>query len=184
MPNRIALDVDGVLADTMIPWLEHSNTIRSGTQISKSDITKWDFWKEFGIPARTFYAELDMCWENWESMPPTESKLYRTTSELSKIGQVDIVTARSPYSDYFVKQWLVHQGISYNKYVSVAAGPMKADLDYDVYIDDSPLNTQMFADRSKKTILYTQPWNTHIQQSKLVVRVSSLVDVVQLLCES
>ena len=36
---------------------------------------------------------------------------------------------------------------------------MKADLDYDVFIDDSPLNAVKFLENNKKVILYSQPWN-------------------------
>ena len=33
---KIALDVDGVLADVILPWIEHNNSKRK--KISKSDI--------------------------------------------------------------------------------------------------------------------------------------------------
>ena len=40
---KIALDVDGVLADVIESWLIYSNKVRPS--ISKDDITNWDFWK-------------------------------------------------------------------------------------------------------------------------------------------
>jgi hypothetical protein len=43
MKLRIALDVDGVLADVIESWLSYSNKIRPA--ISKSQISEWDFWK-------------------------------------------------------------------------------------------------------------------------------------------
>ena len=42
---KIALDVDGVLADVIESWLNYSNSIRP--KISKHEITAWDFWKKF-----------------------------------------------------------------------------------------------------------------------------------------
>ena len=83
---------------------------------------------------------MSSCWKNWSSIPPTEENLSLITKNLSNLGQVDIVTARERFTNSFVKNWLDHHNISYDNYVSVIDGPMKADLDYDVFIDDSPLN--------------------------------------------
>ena len=63
------------------------------------------------------------------SIPTTEANLSSITKFLSSLGQVDIVTARERSTDSFVKSWLNHHNISYDNYVSVIDGPMKADLD-------------------------------------------------------
>ena len=57
---------------------------------------------------------------------------------------------------------------------------MKADLDYDLFIDDSPLNAEKFTLKNKKFLLYNQPWNQNIQL-KNVNRISNLFDVVKLI---
>ena len=158
---RIALDLDGVLADVLVPWIAYNNTIRR--TITKRDVTDWTFWKQLNIKPEQFYAELGACWRNWRSIPPTEPRLSYVTNHLSCLGRVDIVTAREPDTDSFVKKWLAHHEISYDGYVSVAAGTMKADLDYDVFIDDSPVNAREFVRRGKSVILYAQPWNKRIQ---------------------
>ena len=44
---KIALDVDGVLADVIVSWLNYSNSIRPN--ISKNQVTDWEFWKKFDI---------------------------------------------------------------------------------------------------------------------------------------
>ncbi len=135
---KIALDVDGVLADVIQSWLNYSNSIRD--KISIHEITDWDFWKKHKINRYDFYAELSSCWKNWKEIPPTEENLSLVTKNLSELGTVDIVTARERSTDSFVKNWLEYHDVSYDNYVSVIDGPMKADLDYDVFIDDSPLN--------------------------------------------
>jgi len=173
---KIALDVDGVLADVIESWLNHSNTIRP--TISKHEITDWEFWKKFKIDRFDFYAELSLCWKNWVSIPPTEKDLSSITKLLSNMGQVDIVTARERSTDSFVKSWLNHHDVSYNNYISVIDGPMKADLDYDVFIDDSPLNAEKFLKNSKKIILYSQPWNQHISDTS-IHRVSNLSEAIE-----
>ena len=173
---KIALDVDGVLADVIKSWLNYSNTIRP--KISKHDISDWDFWKKFQINRFDFYTELSSSWKDWNSIPPTEENLSTVTKNLSNLGQVDIVTARERSTDSFVKNWLNHHNISYDNYVSVIDGPMKADLDYDVFIDDSPLNAAKFLKNNKKVILYSQPWNQHVSENQLH-RVSNLLEAIE-----
>ena len=173
---KIALDVDGVLADVIESWLNYSNTIRP--KISKSDITDWNFWKKFKINRYDFYAELSNCWKHWNSIPTTEDNLSSVTKNLLNIGQVDIVTARERSTDSFVKSWLRHHDISYDNYVTVIDGPMKANLDYDVFIDDSPLNVSNFLKHNKKVILYSQPWNKHISEER-IHRISNLSEAIE-----
>ncbi len=55
---------------------------------------------------------------------------------------------------------------------------MKADLDYDVFIDDSPLNAVKFLENNKKVILYSQPWNLHIINHKLY-RITNLSEAIE-----
>jgi 5'(3')-deoxyribonucleotidase len=172
---KIALDVDGVLADVIDTWLNYSNQTRPS--ISKEEISSWDFWKKFKINRYDFYKELTLCWKNWNTLPPTEPNLDRITQNLSEFGQVDIVTARELSTDNFVKDWLEFHGIIYDKYVSVADGTMKANLDYDLFIDDSPLNAEKFSEQKKNFLLYSQPWNKHISTLN-GTRIHSLIDAV------
>lgn len=173
---KIALDVDGVLADVIKSWLIYNNKIRPN--ISKDDITNWDFWKKFKINRYDFYEELTSCWKNWNSIPPTEDNLSITTQNLSNFGQVDIVTARESSTDSFVKSWLKLHDVTYQNYVSVIDGPMKADLDYDVFIDDSPLNAIKFLKHKKNVFLYSQPWNQHISDQN-IQRISTLSEAIE-----
>ncbi|MCV0430346.1 hypothetical protein [Nitrosopumilus sp.] len=173
---KIALDVDGVLADVIISWINYNNSIRP--KIDKYQITNWEFWKEFKIDPFDFYSELSSCWKNWISIPATEENLSSLTKSLSNIGQVDIVTAREHSTNSFVKSWLDHHDVSYDNYVSVIDGPMKADLNYDVFIDDSPLNAEKFLENNKKVFLYSQPWNQHIHNNQ-IQRVSNLTEVIE-----
>ncbi len=178
MSLHIALDVDGVLADVMTAWLALTNPGRL-VPLYTHDMSSWDFWSKHGIKKRDFYQQLNSCWDSWESIPPTESDLANTTQILSNLGDtVDIVTARSPSTNNNVKLWLKQQGVLYNKYVSVASGHMKSDLNYDVFIDDSPINAQAFLGKDKKIILYNQPWNTNVADSNVqkIIRIFSLKD--------
>ena len=175
---RIALDVDGVLADVMQAWLAMTNPGRLAP-LAKSDMSRWDFWARRNIRKRDFYAQLDACWKSWESIPPTEPGLAESVRLLSGMGAVDIVTARTPDTNRYVRLWLGEFGIAYDGYVQVAAGRMKADLDYDVFIDDSPVNAEAFLRNGKRVMLYEQPWNADTREADLLVRVSSIAQAAK-----
>ena len=136
------------------------------------------FWKKFKINRYDFYEELSTCWKNWNTIPPTEDNLSIITENLSNFGQVDIVTAREISTDPFVKNWLKQHDITYHNYVSVIDGPMKANLDYDIFIDDSPLNAIKFLERKKNVFLYSQPWNQNISNPN-IQRISTLSEAVE-----
>lgn len=146
---KIALDADGVLANIIEPWLNYSDKLRSPN--SKEEITSWDFWKKFNINKYDFYKELVLCWKNWNIIPSTESNLSQIIQNLSEFGQIDIVTARELSTDNYVKDWLNIHGVIYDNYISVLDGTKKADLDYDLFIYDSPLNVENF---QKKRIFF------------------------------
>ena len=173
---KIALDVDGVLADVIESWIILNNKTRP--IIKKNNITEWDFWKNHKIDRFDFYSELSTCWKNWECIPPTEINLSRITEGLGEFGQVDIVTARERTTDSFVQNWLDRFKIKFDNYVSVIHGPAKAELDYDVFIDDSPLNATSIQKNNKKILLYNQPWNAKIQ-GKNIFRIYSLSEAIK-----
>ena len=176
---RIALDVDGVLADVIHSWLSYNNKIR--TVILKSDISEWDFWKKYNINKFDFYKELSTCWKSWKDIPPTESKISYASKELSKIGTVDIVTAREDSTHDDVKNWLKMHDIVFKNYVGVAEGTEKAKLDYDVFIDDSPINAESMLAQGKSVILYDQPWNTAFPdpRAKRIYELTKAIDVIE-----
>lgn len=161
---KIGLDVDGVLADVIASWLFFNNKTR--TPILKSEISEWDFWKNHGIDKFDFYNELSICWKSWKNIPVTEDNLSHSTQLLSKLGTVDIVTARDELTHEFVKNWLDFHKINFKNYVGVMEGVEKSKLDYDIFIDDSPLNAKSMLDKGKSVLIYDQPWNTSFEDSR------------------
>ncbi len=178
MRLKIALDVDGVLADVIKSWLSYNNKIRP--IISKSQISEWDFWKNHDINKFDFYNELSICWKSWENIPPTENDIASATKQLSNIGTVDIVTARDDSTHDDVKKWLRLHNIDFNNYVGVLEGIEKSKLDYDVFIDDSPLNAKSILEQGKSVILYSQPWNLSFED-KRATRIHELKSAVSII---
>ncbi len=176
MVNSIAVDVDGVLADVISVWLDRYGR---GKVLSKDQVSRWDFWKDLGYNAHRFYLELAECWYEWNKIPLMEPDMPLYIRMLKSIAEkVDIVSAQMAKES--VVRWLEHNGIEYDRYVSVARGVDKTYLDYDIFIDDSPINALSIASTGKKVLLYDQPWNRHIDL-KSIVRIKSLRDAVEIL---
>jgi uncharacterized HAD superfamily protein len=178
---KIALDVDGVLADIIFVWLDDYNKTHNKS-ITKEDTDQWDFWKNLGYDKYRFYEDLSRCWSRWEGVPPMEENLADASEKLNSVGTVDIVTARDAASTQYVKQWLIHHGIKYNDYVAVLSGRDKADLDYDVFIDDSPTYVIDMASKGRHVLLYDQPWNQSVTDSK-IVRIKKLEEAVAIISD-
>jgi uncharacterized HAD superfamily protein len=106
--------------------------------------------------------------------------LSTTISSLSNISDVDIVTAREESTHTYVKNWLSYQKITYNNYVGVLEGLEKTKLDYDIFIDDSPINAKNMLDGGKSVILYTQPWNLKFDDSR-AKRIFQLKDAIPII---
>jgi hypothetical protein len=180
---KIGLDVDGVLADVIHAWLDYNNKMRK--PILKEEISEWDFWKRHEIDKYDFYKELSSCWKTWEKIPSTEENLSTSTSILSHVGEVDIVTAREESTHTYVKNWLSYQKIIYKNYVGILEGPEKTKLDYDIFIDDSPINAKSMLDAGKSVILYTQPWNLRFDdpRAKRIFQLKDAIPIIKTLMQ-
>jgi len=177
---KIALDLDGVLADTMRLWIKLWRR-RTGQIIEFEDLDEWDFWKKLGINEGEFMDVMNDAWRLWKIMPPTEDSLSEKVKEIKKFGKVDIVTARPRVTERYVLNWLRLHKIPYDEYVWIRSCREKPSLNYDVYIDDSPLIVDGCMRRRKLLILYDRPWNKLIQENIYVRRIKSLSQVYEIL---
>ncbi len=176
---KIALDVDGVLADIILVWINEYNK-KYNAVIEKQIIEHWDFWKKLGIDENEFYCQLSNCWSQWKEVPLMEYDIANAVNKLYSVGIVDIVTARDRESTEYVINWLKHNNIKYNKYVAVPDGRDKANLDYDVFIDDSPHNAVSIISKGKNVLLYDQPWNKSVTDKK-IVRIKKIIEAVDII---
>lgn len=149
----IALDVEGVLADSHAYALNHS-------QLTEDDFSKWGFDTE--ERKRIFLNTLTKTWhERWEDIPMTHPLNAAGSHLLSKYFNVDIVTARTNADDE-IQFWLEEKDISYDNFISTDT--YKERLDYDIYIDDNPHMTELDID----LYLVDKSWNRHRNAEKRV----------------
>ena len=177
---RIALDVDGVLADTMRLWIRLWNR-EKGQKLSYEDLAEWDFWKELGISSDEFMRMMNKAWRMWREIPPTEPNLAEKVSKIKSFGKLDILTARPRETEKYTLRWLEAHRIPFDEYVWIESSRLKPNLSYDVFIDDSPRLVEGCILQRKLLLLYDRPWNRGIREDRYVRRVKSLDEAYNIL---
>jgi len=84
--KTVAIDVDSVLADTLIVWTDEYNK-KMGTRISKSEITSWDIAKILPISPTNISELFNDIWKHrWRDIPPTGKRLGELTKSIHRKG--------------------------------------------------------------------------------------------------
>lgn len=133
--DKLALDFDSVLAAT-----HETAADLLGVDYGYSDIESWNWpLDKFGTD-----AALSALWHAWTirplDVPVMEPKLSDTTTLLNRVFDVDIVTAHPDQMGIAdgKKKWLDEHDIEYDNFVVAGPGSTKAEMNYDVFIDDKP----------------------------------------------
>lgn len=174
---RIALDFDGVMSHTMNSWCVEANKLL-GTNYSIRDIKQWEFFNDFGMPMDKAFEIFDLAWSKPDMLLPLEQDLWQKTKMLNNIGTVDIVSAVPEKHKESIAIWLQKHGIRYNDLILTQK---KCDLDYGVFIDDSPSNAQKLEKQNKNLLLYNQPWNRHLHDNLYRKRIYNLYHAIDVL---
>jgi uncharacterized HAD superfamily protein len=174
---RIAVDLDGVLAEAMIVWCDLYNR-RYDRSLSFEDIHGWDVWRLVEISRDEFFRILDDAWSEWKRMPPTEEDVSQQVKLLNELGTVDVVTGRSIGTVTHATEWLKAHEIQYRQFVRTESTLAKIRLNYDVFVDDSPKLMERIASRSTALgILYTRPWNRESHMPSVIRRANSWSEI-------
>ena len=180
---KIAVDLDGVLAETMEAWCKRANDFL-GTNYTISDLDTWASWRKLGLTRDLFFQFLDEAWDEWETIPPTEPKLAEKVGKIAHLGKIDVVTGRSKESVRAAKHWLANQEIDYRRFVRVPGWKDKIFLNYDVYIDDAPeLMPLISRNPMMWGVLYSRPWNRTVPELRRIFRVESWTEIPKLFKE-
>lgn len=159
---KVSLDIEGTLADIHMPVIELLEE-RKGTSLS--EIERWNL-KGHDLSLDEFLETAKGVWEErWEEVPPTEPSLKNKISKLDSDHEVDLVTSRKNSVEE-MKKWVQSHEVPYSDFISIGE---KYELDYDVWIDDSPL----LARKIDPVILYDEPWNQRVPDSEIVDRVGT-----------
>jgi 5'(3')-deoxyribonucleotidase len=167
-----------VLADTLVVWTDEYN-IRTGTQVTKPEITSWDISTILPISPSEISDIFNFIWKyRWAEIPPTERKLSEVTRNIHRKGyRISILTKRERVTVSYVSKWLDLYDIFSDDLMFVYDDLPKSSYLFDIIIDDAPSNLVDLV--SPMTgILFEQPWNRNFHWP---LRVSSLTEAEQLL---
>lgn len=157
--KTLAIDLDSVLADTMLIWIQEYNR-RKKADILKNDIVSWDISQVFDIAVEEISQIFTDIWHrHWRKIPPTEPDIGITTKKLHERGfRISILTKRFRPSVVNVAKWLDLYDVYCDDLMFVYDDRPKAEYPFDILIDDAPVNL-MSIRHPKLGILYSQPWN-------------------------
>lgn len=124
---QIALDLEGVLADTHLATRDRSD------RLGPEHFEYWGFDDEMWDHYHHVSQNL---WHNhWEDIDPMEPALCDVVRILRYDHTVDILTARTGVDDQ-IQKWLDANDIQYDGFT--ATKQPKHEFDYGVFIDDNP----------------------------------------------
>ena len=165
MPLKIAVDVDGVLADQVSPVLEKLNP-KYKLNLTKNDITQWDqkidgtnikIEIENALSDREFVLKLPLIKGAKEGMEYLFQKHH-----------VTVATSRPKETEDATKQW-VSSHFKYHDFFNTR-GRTKDCVHTDVLIDDYMSNIEDFGKNKGIALLFSQPWNQERSRIKLMVQ--------------
>ncbi len=182
---KIAIDVDGVLLDLMSEFCQMYNE-RFGTKYSKEDATNWDFYKDWDIPLEFLTDSFRQLHENPMITPLIDKVAPEIMKELRLVYDIDIITSREAYTRKALIERLnslgIHKGSHYKEIIITPLSPndVKLSYEYDLFIDDNPnLATSINKYDDKILLLYNQPWNYSVQNTRNVVRVQNWTEILE-----
>jgi len=131
---RIAIDFDGVLADTFSLSASLISQ-RYGYKVEKEDLKVWNFADSLGLNEDETQEVADMIFTNFDSLKPIYETLP-TMQYLNEKFEIFLVTYRKERRE--VLRWLERQGINFD--VQHTSFPRLGDTipEVDYALDDSP----------------------------------------------
>lgn len=159
----IAVDIDGVLVEQVIPVLDKIKK-EMGVELNKCDITDWEYpIKDSTIKIEIERAERE---ETFVLQMPSIEDATESIQILSRKYNIIIATSRENSSDVWSRKWLDHHGVPYSELINThLLGKSLPNID--LLIDDYIGNIEEFIRNgrpNRQAILFAQPWNHDIRQ--------------------
>ncbi len=191
--SRIAVDVDGVLANLTGPFLDFYNQ-RNKTNFRLDDISTFDFKEVFSITKKEegqlFFDFFDLGY--FRNLQPIKDS-QKTTSYLSRENHLAIITARTEHVKSQTYEWIqkffpdVFSDIHFAKniYSTGEPRPTKSefclDNKYEIMIEDDLNHANSCAEKGIDAILLNYPWNEEGKTHPAVKRAENWYGILDIL---
>ena len=177
MNKTVAIDLDSVLADVLVIWVNEYNRLKDAN-IAKEDIIVWDIHTILPITETESESLFYDVWKyRWKDIPPTQKDIGKTIERLKLQNyRISILTKRERKTIPYVFNWLETNYIHYDELICIFDSTPKSIYPFDILIDDAPHNI-IDIKLPKKGILFNQPWNKNFDWP---LRINLLSDVFQI----
>ncbi len=174
----IALDLDSVLADVMITWIDEYNK-RNNTKYKKENITEWQIHNIIPITEEKCNRLFTYVWtRRWREIPPTEEGLEMAIRKIENKGyNIMLITKRDQNTIEYVLKWLELHNITFDGISFIQNKISKQVYPFDILIDDYPMNI-IDIKKPKKGILFNQPWNYKFNWKHRINKLSELEKII------
>lgn len=189
---RIGIDLDGVTADIMSPFLKYYNE-KYSTNFLYNSLIVHDFWEVIGITKEeaivvlhNFYEEVD-----FDEIKPIESAI-ESIKLLGEKNELIAITARPLSYQTKTLLWLdkylpgVFNEVVFTNQFSKQNGDSKTtkgaickEKRIDVMIEDFEKYALDCAQCCKNVLLFDQPWNRHYREQGNIIRVNNWEEVLR-----
>ena len=164
---RISCDLDDTIISQYSEVLKILNE-RHNLNIDYNKIAYWNYTQD-NYDEIDIKEILDIVY-NFKSYrcQPVDQHLTKYFNKLTKENLVDVVTARWGDDNLNVDIWVTLTMLKLKDYrnIILSGNNHKQNLNYDIYIDDSPNLAKSIIGTEKILILYNQPWNWFIECDK------------------
>ncbi|HET8856561.1 MAG TPA: hypothetical protein VFM28_03440 [Nitrososphaeraceae archaeon] len=180
MDKTVAIDLDSVLADVLITWINEYNRLKNAN-IAKEDIIVWDIHTILPITEAESESLFSFIWKyRWKDIPTTQKDIGKIIERLkSENYRTSIITKRERKTIPYVYNWLEANGIHCDELICVFDSTPKSIYPFDILIDDAPQNI-IDIKLPKKGILFNQPWNKNFDWP---LRINLLSDIFHITSE-
>jgi uncharacterized HAD superfamily protein len=184
---KIAIDIDDVLAEFQISFLNHLNEA-SGHSLTTDDIVSYHYtdflditWDEVKAHIFDFYET-----EEFHNLDPVKHS-KESISELSRDNFLYIITSRPKSIQKTTEDWLdMHYGDSFTEIIltdrvngsKVKKPDICEDLGISMIVEDSPEEVDEFVNKGVKVHLLDKPWNRSVHDQDGVIRHSDWKSVI------
>jgi 5'(3')-deoxyribonucleotidase len=173
--SKIAIDVDGVLADMHTPCFQ-----LLGLKLTAGDVKRWDFFDDLQIDRRQFWETYKRLWkEYYEMIPLIEEEAATIIAKLREKFEVHIISTRPKETFSGTVLWLKLRGIEYDRLLLLPPQIDKTEVignDILFLVDDNPSYG-----RHPKVIIYDRPWNRCVEARRRIRSLRELLEIVELL---
>jgi uncharacterized protein len=176
--QTLAIDLDSVLADVVVTWVNEYNRLKE-SNIVKEDIVAWDIHTLLPITETESNSLFSDIWiYRWKDIPPTQTRIGKIIERLKTQNyRISILTRRDRKTIPYVYSWLETYNIDCDDLICVFDSNPKSIYPFDILIDDAPQNI-IDIKYPKKGILFNQPWNRNFNWPIRINKLSDLFNVL------